>query len=61
VWDITVTAQVCKKVFNLSALKTYCFTFLVVMLKLVKKVGTYNPNGSNTRNVKEGVGKHPHK
>ena len=49
------------KVFNLSALKTYCFTFLVVMLKWVKKVGTYNPNESNTRNVKEGVGKHPHK
>jgi hypothetical protein len=25
------------------------------MLKWVKKVGTYNPNGSNTRNVKEGM------
>ena len=32
----------------MSALKTYCFTFLVVTLKWVKKVGTYNPNGSNT-------------
>jgi hypothetical protein len=31
------------------------------MLKWVKKLGTYNSNGSNTRNLKEGVGKHPHK
>jgi ribosomal protein S16 len=31
------------------------------MLKWVEEVGTYNPNGSNTRNVKEGVGKQPHK